>query len=133
MEKTEKLKNSSFIVPIIRGSLVATIVSLVGILFFAFVIKLFGVADGALKPVNQAIKAVSIFVGVFVGLKKVNQKGLLSGLLLGLVYTILAFVTFSALNGKFDFSKSLLTDILFGGIMGAICGVISVNLKKDKN
>lgn len=130
MEKTEKIKNNSIILPILKGSLIAILISLVGILFFAFIIKLFSVSDNVLKPVNQVIKAISILVGVFVGLKKETEKGLLKGLLIGLVYTVIAFVVFSALNGKFAFDKTLLNDTLFGGIMGAICGIARVNLKK---
>ena len=130
MEKTEKLKNTGLILAVIRGSLIAVVVSLIGILFFAFIIKLFGITDQYLRPVNQIIKGLSILLGVFISAKKYKQNGLLLGALTGLVYTIIAFTVFSALNGSLSIDKTLLNDILFGGIMGAICGVISVNLTK---
>lgn len=134
MEKTNKLKNNTVIISTLKGSLIATLCSLIGILFFAFIIKMFGISDNFLKPINQVIKAISILFGVFFSLKKCKQNGLLTGLFIGLAYTILAFVVFSALNGSFSFEKTLLNDILFGGITGAICGVISVNIgKKEKN
>ena len=53
--------------------------------------------------------------------------GFISGLVIGFFYTILAFITFSILDGNFVFSKTLLNDLLFGGIIGAICGIIAVN------
>lgn len=130
MEKTKKLKNNSLVVSVLRGGLIAIVVSLVCILIFAFVVKLFGLSDTVLKIVNQIIKVVSVLIGTFVGLKKECDKGLLKGLLVGLFYTLFAFLVFSALNGKLVFDKTLLTDILFGGITGAICGVIVVNAKK---
>ena len=134
MEKTEKLKNNNLILAVVKGSLIAVASSLVGILFFAFVIKLFGITDQFLRPVNQIIKAISILLGVFVSAKKYKQNGLILGAITGLIYTILAFVVFSALNGSFSADKTLLNDILFGGIMGAISGVIAVNVsKKSKN
>ena len=135
MENTNKLnkfKNNRYVMTTLKGGLIATVVSLIGILFFAFIIKLFGVADGFLKPINQVIKAISIFIGVFLGLKKNKEKGLLMGLLIGIFYTMLAFVVFSALNGSFNFDKTILNDVLFGGITGAICGVICVNVGKKK-
>jgi putative membrane protein (TIGR04086 family) len=132
MGKTKSLKNNVSVLAIVKGSLVALVISLVCILFFAFIIKLFGLTDGWIKPINQVIKAVSILIGVFFGLKKDNKNGLVKGLLIGLVYTILAFVVFSILNGGFDFDKTLLTDVLFGAIMGAICGVIAVNTQSKK-
>ncbi len=130
MEKTEKLKNNTLVFGILKGCLIAIAISLIGILFFAFVIKMFGITDEFLKPVNQVIKGISILCGVFACLKKDNEKGLVKGLIVGLSYTILAFVIFSALNGKFSFDKSLLNDVLFGGITGSICGIIAVNFKK---
>ena len=132
MEKTQKLKNNGIIISALKGSLTSVVVSLIGILFFAFVIKLFGITDEFLRPVNQVIKGVSILIGVFAGLKKYKQNGFVVGILIGLFYTLLAFVVFSALNGSFNLDKTLLNDILFGGIMGAICGVIAVNLKSKK-
>ena len=77
MENTNKLnkfKNNRYVMTTLKGGLIATVVSLIGILFFAFIIKLFGVADGFLKPINQVIKAISIFIGVFLGLKKNKEK-----------------------------------------------------------
>ena len=131
MEKTKKIRDNSFLFSSIKGCLVAIAISLLGILFFAFVIKMFGITDGFLKPVNQVIKGISVLIGVFVGMKNSKQKGLIQGLVIGIVYTVLAFVIFSALNGKFNFDKSLLNDILFGGITGAICGIIAINFKKS--
>lgn len=129
MDKVIKNNDKTLIMSTLKGTFISIAISLVGILFFAFVIKLFGLSDGWIKPVNQIIKAISIMAGVFVALKKDKNKGLPKGLIIGLAYTLLAFVVFSILNGSINFDKSLLTDVLFGGITGAICGVIAVNSK----
>ena len=116
--------------PIIKGVLVALAISLVAILLFAFLLRWTNISDSLIVPVNQVIKGVSIFLGVFFGLKKVKQNGIINGLIIGFLYTIVAFLVFSLLDGAFCFDKSLLNDILFGTIIGAICGIICVNLKK---
>lgn len=123
-------KDKSFLLAMIKGSLVALCVSLVGILIFAFILKFANISDGAIRPINQIIKGISILIGVFVAMRKLDKMGLVGGLLIGLLYTILAFVVFSILDGNFDFNLTLLNDLLFGGIMGAICGIIAVNVKK---
>lgn len=115
---------------ILKGSLISLAVSLVGILIFAFFIKYVAVPTSAIRPVNQVIKGLSLFIGTFIALKKSDKMGLVTGLIIGLVYTILAFVVFSILDGHFEFSKTLVNDLLFGGIIGAICGIIAVNLRK---
>ena len=63
-------------------------------------------------------------------LKNVKEMGLVSGFLIGAIYTILAFFVFSLLNGEFCLDAKLLNDIIFGGIAGAIAGVVAVNFKK---
>ena len=123
-------KESGVFLSILKGSLIALVVSLVGVLVFAFVLRLVPIADSVISPINQIIKGVSILIGCFIGLKKIKEMGLISGLLIGFVYTALAFVTFSILDGEFEFSRTLLNDLLFGAIIGSICGIIAVNLKK---
>ena len=113
--------------------MIALCISLVLVLVFAFLLKFTNIPDSAISPVNHVIKGVSIFLGVFIGLKKCKELGLVSGLLIGFIYTLLAFLVFSILSGSFTFNITLLTDIVFGAIIGAICGIISVNIKKSSN
>lgn len=130
MEQAKKNGSKNLILSCVKGALMGVCVSLVCILVFAFVIKLTNMNENLIKPINQVIKIVSIFVGTIFTLKKSNQKGLITGVIIGLLYTILAFVIFSILNGSFSFDISILIDIVFGTIFGAICGVICVNMKK---
>ena len=130
MEKVKQNDNKNIFLTGLKGSLISVCVSLVAILLFAFIIKLTGMSKGLIKVINQIIKIVSIFLGTFFILRKTGQKGLVTGIIVGLLYTIIAFVVFSILNGKFAFDITLLIDIVFGVAMGAICGAICVNLKK---
>lgn len=114
-----------------KGSLVALCSSLVFILLFAFCLKWTGLSESLISPINQVIKGVSIFLGVFLSLREEKKHGLVCGLLIGFVFTIVAFVSFSLLCGCFVFDKTLLTDVVFGAIIGGICGIIAVNLKKS--
>jgi len=127
--KTEKGKSVALC--LLKGVVAGLCVSLVGILLFAFVLRFTSISDKVIAPVNQVIKGVSIFFGVFLGLKKCKKNGLLNGFLIGFLFTILAFLVFSLLDGAFSFDKTLLNDIIFGSIIGAICGIICVNLKKN--
>ena len=118
---------------IAKGTLLALCTSLVLVLVFAFLLKFTNISDSAIAPVNQVIKGVSIFLGVFIGLRKCKELGLVSGLLIGFIYTLVAFLVFSILSGSFTFDLSLLTDAVFGAVIGAICGIICVNIKKSAN
>ncbi len=119
------------IVALCKGVVAGLCVALLGILIFAFLLRFTSIPDTIIAPVNQVIKGVSIFFGVFFGMKKHKSMGLFCGLLIGLLFTISAFLVFSALNGTFVFDRTFLNDIIFGCVIGAICGIICVNLKKN--
>lgn len=129
--KSEKNSGNGLVLSIVKGVAVGLATSLVGILLFAFILRFTSIPDKIIAPVNQVIKGVSIFLGVFLGMKKHKEMGLFCGLLIGFLFTVVAFLVFSLLDGAFSFDRSLLNDIIFGSVIGAICGIICVNLKKN--
>ena len=132
--KVEQVKseNGSVMGRVLVGSVVAVCISMLAVLIFAFLLKFFPISDTVIQPINQVIKCLSILLGSFVALKKNKEHGLVTGLLIGILYTILAFLIFSALDGNFEFGRTLVNDMLFGGIIGAITGIISVNIGKKR-
>ncbi len=115
---------------VLKGTFWAISVSLLCVLIFAFIIKFTTLSEGLISPINQGIKIVSILVGAFVMSKKIRSNGWLWGIILGMAYTALAFLTFSILDGHFEFNISVLNDLLFGSITGLISGIIAFALKK---
>ena len=124
-------RKTGFMLSVLKGSLISLCVSLVGILIFAFFLRFTSLSDKFILPINEVIKGISVFLGTFLGFKHEKKMGLLGGLLIGLFYTILAFLAFSLLNQSFVFDKTFATDLAFNSIIGAICGIICVNIKKS--
>lgn len=122
--------SGKFFKPLLKGSLMALSFSLILICIFAFVLRFFDIPEEAIKPVNQIIKIVSILLGTLIGMKGCKEMGLITGFFIGILYTVLAFVVFSLLNGGFNFERSLINDLIFGGITGGICGIVAVNFRK---
>lgn len=129
MAKFNKKFSSPILANILKGALIAVSISLILILLFAVLIKLTNIPDVAISPVNQVIKIISIFFGCFLCLKKLPQKGLVTGSFVGMLYTVLAFLIFSLLGGTFSFNLTLFSDIIFATIIGGICGIMAVNKK----
>ena len=50
---------------IVRGVVTAVLITLVGVLVFAFVLSVTDLSDSVIKPVNQFIKLLSVFLVVF--------------------------------------------------------------------
>ena len=131
MEKENQTEISSLFLAVLKGVITAIFVTLVGVLIFAFVIKMTGLSSSAIRPVNQVIKSVSIFVGTLLGLKKNKSKSLVKGVLIGLFYAIISFVLFSILNKSFALNITLLIDIVFLSSIGAISGIICSLILKN--
>ena len=118
------------IVSIFSGTLLAIASTLIMILLFALIIRFFNISVGAIFPVNQVIKVVSLFLGIMIVLKKNNQKGFLKGLLLGLLYFVLSTIVFSILQGGFSFKLNNFFDMILTTLIGGIIGIILVNFRK---
>ena len=123
-------KDTNSILGVLKGAFWAISVSLICVLIFAFVIKFTSISENLIMPINQVIKIISILFGVNIMSRKIKSNGWLWGLILGAVYTLLAFLIFSTLNGKFDFSINLLNDVVFGSIIGLISGIIMFAIRK---
>lgn len=130
MVKTETINKKSGFFAFLKAGIMALIITLFLILIFAIVLKFTNISDKVIAPINLAIKAISIAVGTLI-LARNGEGGLKKGVLLGLIFTALAFIVFSVLNGSFVIGWSLLADFGFGALVGGIVGVIAVNLKKN--
>ncbi len=128
----QESNKNNIILTITKGVLLSVSVSLGLILLFAVVLKFFDMQNIIVKTINQIIKVISIFVGVLFSLKSSNTKYYLKGLAIGVLYTVVAFFVFSILDGGFSFSTSIIFDLLFSGVIGAICGIFCANISFKK-
>ncbi|MCR5553822.1 MAG: TIGR04086 family membrane protein [bacterium] len=113
----------------IKATLVSIVLTLLLILVFAFVLKFTYLSDKFVTPINLVIKAISLIVGTLV-LTKNGSNGLVKGLILGVIFSIVSYLIFSLMLMKFSFSIGQLADVGFCALVGAVVGAISVNLKK---
>ncbi len=128
----EKLKvNPANIISIIKASLVGVVASILLVLLFAFILKFVDLNSNIITIVDQIIKIVSILVAVFVLSKSGSDKLLLKGLIVGAVYSLLAFIVFTILNGGVNFSVAIFTDVAFSALVGGVSAIL-LNLVKKK-
>lgn len=131
MQKLKSLNWSGFL-SIIKCCMIAIIVTLVGIVIFAVVLKFVDLSSNVIGYINDVIKAVSIFVMMFC-LKKTNgDKLIIKAIFAGILYAILSYIIFSIMNGGFAFNMTIVYDLLFSVIVAIIAAVI-VNLLNKKN
>lgn len=129
--ETQKLNEGvlkSAIFRYLKALFVSLIITFAGVILFAFIIKWASISDKFISPVNMGIKALGVFFGALV-LTKGSKKGMLQGLIFAGLYTMLAFVVFSALAQSFTLGIGLLADLAFAVVVGAIGGMLGVNIR----
>lgn len=107
---------------------VAVAFCLAAVLIFAFIIKIAALPSEVITPVNQVIKAAAVLLGCILGLS--DSKGWLKGGIAGILSVACAYVIFSLIAGGFDWSWTILLELLFGLVAGVISGIVAVNLHK---
>ena len=111
----------------VRGAVLSVTVALALVLLFALIIGLFGIGDTAIKPTNQVLKALALFVGCFFALK--GRLMIFKGLAVGIIFTVVLHIIFSLVSGNPLFSTELLFDMLFGTVLGTVFGIIKSVVK----
>lgn len=128
MAKTKKLFKENLITDFLKGIIVAMLLSLALVVVFALCIKWFVLDESWIVPITLLIKGVSVLIGALVAVCG-DSRGLLKGASFGAIYIIFAFFVFSILAGTFEMGISLLLDIAFASLLGAIVGIFKVNKK----
>lgn len=117
-------KKKDFVSQIFKGVITAVLVTLVGVLLFAFILSFVDLSGAVIKPVNQFIKLSAVFLGCFFSIK--DDCAILKGGLIGLLSTIFCFLLFCLIAGAVASWLGFLIDVVFGTIMGVLSGVITV-------
>lgn len=120
--------SEAWILRIIKGILMAVVATLALVLVMSLLLKFVSMGDGVVYAVNQVIKAVSILVGCFVGIR--GKLGFLKGAILGIIVMCINYLVFSIISSDWQFGLSNVIDIAIGGVMGLIGGAIKSTLSK---
>lgn len=122
------MSEKGFLSGIIKGALCSVIITLVSVLIFAFIVKFALLGSGVIKAVNQFIKIISILLGSIFFIR--GSLGLIKGVVLGLLTTIITYLLFSLFCGGISFNGSFVIDLIFTAIIGGVSGILAVNMKK---
>lgn len=122
------MSKGEFIRDVGKGVLCATAAALLSVLLFALVIKLFSLPSSVIFPVNQVIKAAALLLGCFFGVGR--EQGLFKGILIGFFFMFVTYFLFLVLGGMQNFSPLFFLELLFGAVIGALGGILAVNIRK---
>lgn len=131
MQKLKSINWSGFL-NIIKCCMIGILITLIGLIVFAVILKFADLSSNSIGYINDVIKAVSIFVMILCIKKTNGDKLIVKSFFSGLLYAILSLIVFAILNKGFSFNLTILYDILFALIVSIIASII-INLLHKKN
>ena len=132
VKKTDGTKGNSLAIDamvIIKSSIAAVIVTLLFFIIFSVVMKIGNLDEGVISPTSQAIRVMSIALGGAIAARASNAKGWLKGAMTGVMYILWAFIISALFGHRISLNKVVISDIGMSFVVGAIGGIIGINLK----
>lgn len=114
---------------IFKGAGLALALSFLSAIMLANVMRFSPLPDKVIYPVNQTVKVIVVLVGSLAFVR--GEKGFLKGLGVGLIFTALSYLAFSAIGGDFSLSWLIIVEVLLSAFSGAVGGAIAVNMRRS--
>lgn len=115
---------------LVRGVLLAVVVSIVLVLLFALLVLFFDPGMGVVRAGNQVIKVLSILLGTLFAAKDRRFRGVAAGLFVGGAYMALGLALYCAFAGEILPPAAMLGDLGLGLAAGFLSGLLAGSLRK---
>ncbi len=112
---------------ILKGVALALAFSFLGVVILANILRFTPLPDSVIYPINQTLKVLCVLLGALAFVR--GEKGFLKGGAIGLLFTALSYLAFSALGGDFSLSWLIFGELFLGVFAGVVGGAVAVNLK----
>lgn len=120
------------LISIAKGVLTALGVTLCLMALMALMVVQFGLSDGALTAMNQGVKMIAIFSGVWACVGRGGQRGFALGAVTGLLYMVIAYGLYCLMDHQLAPALVLTGEFLMGAGLGALSGALLANLPPPK-
>ncbi|HWQ58631.1 MAG TPA: TIGR04086 family membrane protein [Clostridia bacterium] len=124
MRKSKTNEAPNLFAELLKGSVMASAVSLVLIVIYAAAMWQQWLGTESIAIVNTGIKVVSAAVAGIVVARRCREKTWLYGAAAGLIYSAFAFVIFSILSDTFALTLAVLADFGIGILAGMLSAMI---------
>ena len=114
---------------VLKGLGYSYILTLAILLIYNLALTFTSLSGNSIAMVSSAITTVSAAFGGFYASKNIKEKGLIYGLLVGLMYIVCLILIVFLAKDSFAFEMDILYKVLLVSIAGGIGGVLGVNFK----
>lgn len=128
-ERENKDFLNSSIMKVVEGSIMGIVITLILLLILAIILANTDISEGIISTSIITITGISIFISSLLIATKIKNKGILNGALVGLIYILLIYTISSIASSNFLLSINSIILIFVSILMGAIGGIVGINLK----
>ena len=128
MENIDKNEMTQNIMRVIKGSIVAIILTLVLLFVFAIVLTYTTIQENTIQPVVIVITAISLLIGSSMSTLKIKKYGFINGAAVGIIYVLTLYLLSSLTGTGFTLNINAIIMIVAAVVAGMIGGIIGVNL-----
>lgn len=125
----DKIKEDSNIVTLLKGSIIAVIITMIGLFILSLVLTYTSVSEKVSTPVIMALMGISILIGSIISSRKVSKNGMINGGLVGIIYILSIFLLSSICGNGFGMNMYTIITMVIATMAGIIGGVIGINIK----
>lgn len=118
----------NIVLPIIKGVIISYVLTLLLIAIYSLILAKTGVSEETIPLCTIVISVLSILIGSSICNKKIKEKGLVNGAIVGLSYILTLYLLSSIFITGFAVSGFSITMILFCIIAGILGGIVGVNI-----
>lgn len=122
------MKNKLNLNNCLRGLVLAFIITFILLLIVALLLRFTNIRESHITLLNNFVLTISIVVSSAVLGKKIKEKGWLNGSILGFLYYFIIILLNLIFNRPLNFGMFLLVRLLIATALGAIGGMIGINL-----
>lgn len=116
---------------ILKGVLIAYLITLVIFLIFAVVITYTQFPESAIPTVVVVTTILSVIIAGTRVARKAKNRGWLNGAVAGMVYMIILYIISSLALTGFQFDRYVVYMFIMGLLAGAFGGIVGINLKRS--
>lgn len=127
MKNNIKIENNNFI-QMVKGYVISLIVSLISLFIYAVILVNTNIQENTIKPVIITLTAISILIGSSISSLKIRKNGIINGIIVAIMYVLSLYILSSIAICGFAFNLSSIIMIVVGIIIGALGGIIGVNI-----
>lgn len=121
-------KNKSRIKYLLKGVLVAFIITILALIFFSLILRVTSLRESKLTTLNNITMILSVAIGSFYTAVKIRENGWLNGAIVGALYYLIIILLNIVIIRPETSNMYLFIKLLISTVAGFIGGMLGINL-----